>query len=417
MCNFNDSFLERSQSFIDEEKFYEQQETETLENQQLDLQKQQTMGNLQQNAQKSQQVLTTAQEKVQQKIGAILPVTKEKVNTPQGGGTPQEPQPVEVCNKFQQIEGDYDSDYDNVIRTWKLYERLVRASTGDNVITDTLILQLENVETNASRYTRFKFGCFMKKNSVKYKRYQQIYEMKQFAKTELKELKKRKTKTKGKKLEADLELNQSSMDKVFNSRFLPYKLLLMLTGGISAGIRKLGQKVFALQNVADFHGERGWIVHYGEKYAEFLSGLFQSRKGYKFHYSKAEKVERQAMESETNQYYDDLYEEDEENQLTLAEEQGTKDENIFGEEKRAMLVDTYHTLLNDQKELLKMYKKGKKKNAKAIEQLESQISMKTQAINDFNKTVQAAGEEAKQFVINTTDAYNLHLELNKYRGQ
>ncbi len=412
MCNFNDSFLERSQSYIDEEKFYDQQETESLENQQLDLQKQQTMGNLQQNAQKSQQVLTTAQEKVQQKIGATLPVTKEKVNTPQGGGTPQEPVPVEVRNKYEHIGGDSDGDYDNVIKTWKLYEHLVETATGESANRELLIRQLGNVETNASRYTRYKFGCFMKKNSVKYKRYQQICEMKQFAKKEIKKLKKTKA---HKKIGVKYENYDDSLKETFSRRKLPFQILVAITGGITAGILTLGKKIFALQNFANAGHEVGWVGTYAEKHAEFLEGLFKSRKGYKFHYSKAEKEERLAMESETNQYYDDLYEEDEEGQVV--KEQVAKDESIFGEEKRAMLVDSYHTLLNDQKELLKLYKKGKKKNAKAIEQLESQISMKTQAINDFNKTAQAAGEEAKQLVINTTDAYNLHLELNKYRGQ
>ncbi len=387
----NDSFIQEDQSFIQEEEFEQQQETQSLDNQQLNKQ-QQSLGNVQQDAQKTQQVLSS-QEKVEQKIGATFPVTKDKVSTP-AGATPKEPEPVQVEQKYESISGNADKDYDNVLETWDIYRRMTNAEELKH-----RIAQLQNVETNASRYIRWKISTFMNKNSWKYARYKQVEEMRDFARKELPRLKEQR------KLQLEKEtLKSNALYERFNKRSLPVKLLSMLVGGVVAGVKALGRKMFAIQNgpsAMKYVNFSDQTVTYGNMFVESVSLLFD-RKNKPL--SKAEREKRLAEENETNKYYDAALEYEEDTDSGLAGEEVRIESN----EVTAVMNDTYHGLLADQRALLALYKKGKKKNARQIAQLEKQVDEKMRRINSFNSR-----ESYNR--VNTVDANELERQLDKYR--
>ena len=401
----NDSFIQEDQSFIQEEEFEQQQETQSLDNQQLNKQ-QQSLENVQQDAQKTQQVLSS-QEKVEQKIGATFPVTKDKVSIP-AGATPKEPEPVQVEQKYESISGNADKDYDNVLETWDIYRRMTNAEELKH-----RIAQLQNVETNASRYIRWKISTFMNKNSWKYARYKQVEEMRDYARKELPRLKEQRKR----QLEEEARyramndgndvrglVKSNALYEKFNKRSLPVKLLSMLVGGVVAGVKALGRKMFAIQNgpsAMKYVNFSDQTVTYGNMFVESVSLLFD-RKNKPL--SKAEREKRLAEENETNKYYDAALEYEEDTDSGLAGEEVRIESN----EVTAVMNDTYHGLLADQRALLALYKKGKKKNAKQIAQLEKQVDEKMRRINSFNSRVSYNR-------VNIVDANELERQLDKYR--
>ncbi len=342
---------------------------------------------------KTDSLQASKEKEVENKVDQSFPVTKEKVNTPEGD-TPEEPEHIELTGKFDYLAGKADADYDNVMATWGIYINMPKTTH-----TQTRIRQLENVERNSSRYTRFKFFVFDKK-SIKYQRYAQIKKMNEHAKNELPKLKKLLSQ----QSKSELEYNDpytDSMKKAVNSHALPVRILSKITGSVAFGVKAIGRlfarKVFAQQGTADVQNTKYALSAYEEmnKHAQFFSMLFQKK------YSAAEKQKRIAMDDEiSNQTMDD--------ELDI-----NRVEDMDINEEYARLTNVFNTLIADQKALLKLYQKGKKKNAEAIAQLESQISTKTKAINDHNEL--ANNTKQYQLVINTTDAYNLHEELNKYR--
>lgn len=342
---------------------------------------------------KTDSLQASKEKEVENKVDQSFPVTKEKVNAPEGD-TPEEPEHIELTGKFDYLVGKADADYDNVMATWGIYINMPKTTH-----TQTRIRQLENVERNSSRYTRFKFFVFDKK-SIKYQRYAQIKKMNEHAKNELPKLKKLLSR----QPKSGLEYNDPydvRMKEALNTHALPVRILSKITGFVAFGVKAIGslfaRRVLAQQNPADVQNKINDLSAYEEmnKHAQFFSMLFQKK------YSAAEKQKLIAMDDEiSNQTMDDEFD------TNLVED-------IDINEEYTRLTNVFNTLIADQKALLKLYQKGKKKNAEAIAQLESQISTKTKAINDHNEMANNA--QQYQLVINTTDAYNLHEELNKYR--
>jgi hypothetical protein len=373
--------------FMQKEEFKEQQENQILDNQQLDLQKQQSLGNIQQDAQKTQQVLAP-HEQVEKKIGATVPVVKDKVSIP-GGEPPMEPEPVQVIEKYEAIEGKADADYDNVLETWEKYRQM-----GTTTPLDVRIRQLKNVETNASRYCRWKITFFMNKNSVKYKRYLQIEEIKKKAKAKLPELRKNyKTQLDVQQVKTDDRLTRN-----FNNRFLPVRLLSMIVGATVTGIKSLGRAMFGIQNGSyyrdsDFGNE---TITYGNMFIESVQSLFVFGDKKK-KLSKEEEARRIAQENENNLYYEDI--------------EGTEEVAVReNEDHVAVMTDVYHGLLDDQRALLALYKKGKKSKDKQVRALEDQVREKMQRITSFNETA------VVEHRVHTVDARELEEQLDKYRS-
>ncbi len=368
---------------IQDNEFVQQQEG----NLQLDLNKQ--AENLQKDAQKTESLQLSEQEQVEKKINESFPVTKDKVSTPEGD-TPKEPDLVQVENKFEAIGASVDKDYENVLDTWNVYRDKYQ---GKNNIDE--YNQLRLMEMNASRYRRWKFSLFMKSNSDKYKRFMQVKEIEKFATQRMKEVKATFSNNKNNLYEYN-DIDRAAHEEMSKRHILPLRILTTITGLFHASFQLVGRKLFAVQGRSDYSKKEGTINsdEYAEIHAQFIEGLFKKK------FNKDEKDKRIARDAELENQTED--EEDEVENYVSAEEQ------------RVQLTGTYHTLLNDQKELLKLYKKGKKKNAARIAQLESQISMKTQAINDYNKDF--TRKDNYMYAINTKDALKLHEELDKYRG-
>ena len=374
--------------FMQKEEFKEQQENQILDNQQLDLQKQQSLGNIQQDARKTQQVLAP-HEQVEKKIGATVPVVKDKVSIP-GGEPPMEPEPVQVIEKYEAIEGKADADYDNVLETWEKYRQM-----GTTTPLSVRIKQLKNVETNASRYCRWKITFFMNKNSVKYKRYLQIEEIKKKAKEQLPELRKNYKK----QLDVQEVKTDDGLTRNFNKRFLPVKLLSMIVGATVTGIKSLGRAIFGIQNESYYRDSTfgNGTITYGNMFIESVQSLFVFGDKKK-KLSKEEEARRIAQENENNLYYEDI---------EGTEEVVIRENDI---EHITVMNDVYHGLLDDQRALLALYKKGKKSKDKQVRALEDRIREKMQRVTDFNE---AAAVEHR---LHTVDARELEEQLDKYRS-
>ncbi len=232
-------------------------------------------------AQKSDQMMSP-QEKTEEKLEESFSETKVEQVKAAGGNAPEEPKPVVVTKKFDAISGADDKDYNNVMETWNIYlEQFQGLALSER------IKQLKNVETNASRYTRWKLTFFMDKKGVKYKRYQQMKDLEKHAIELRKELEKEvaEKKAKGAYKEDDKFVYDGGVDegmrKVFEKRSMPMRILTGITGMFTTLFQKIGRKIFAVQNESDYR--KTYVLdsyHYSELQAEFLEGLFR-RKGNK----------------------------------------------------------------------------------------------------------------------------------------
>lgn len=233
-------------------------------------------------AQKTDQMLSS-QEKTEEKLEESFSEAKVEQVKAAGGAAPEEPKTVTVTKKFEAISGADDKDYDNVMETWNIYlERFQGLALSER------INQLKNVETNASRYTRWKLTFFMDKKGVKYKRYQQMKDLEKHAIKLRKELEKEVAEKKAKgtyKEDDDKFVYDGGVDegmrKVFEKRSMPMRILTGITGMFTTLFQKIGRKIFAVQNESDYRNT--YVLdsyHYSELQAEFLEGLFR-RKGNK----------------------------------------------------------------------------------------------------------------------------------------
>ncbi|MCR4796854.1 MAG: hypothetical protein K5853_00210 [Lachnospiraceae bacterium] len=378
----NESFM-LDESFIQEEEFEQKQENEYADNLQMNLQKQQD--NLQQNAQKSGTLQATPQEMVEQKISDSFPITKENVNTPEGP-VPVEPQPVVLERKYEAILGKLDKDYNNVMETWGYYQRMEETREPLKF----RIKQLEIVDTNASRYTRWKIGFFMNKKSEKFARFQQISDMKNFARAKLKQLRaeyKIEQEKEKENISHKGKIDYEFVDRtgeLINSRPLPAKMLFQLTGGIIAGLQKLGRKIFALQADSNYR-ENSFIVKkndFAEKTRDFLLLRFKKDSVA----AKNKRIENEDDRNELNDY-------------------GSDQEFMDYEQ----IYDTYESLVKNKEVLLAEYQKRNKDSAK-IEALQQMIEKQQDEIDAYNKNV-----EDERFILTTNISDELDQKIKKVR--
>ncbi len=384
-----------NQSFWEEEEEQEQQQQQ--ENQYANKEQLEQHENATKQEQLNESVMSQDELNESKVSQNFTEMEGEKISATKAQPVP-EPTPVVMERKYKFIDGQEDKDYKNVMATWDYYEekygnsRVFREGKA-NEETSTIegrITQLSAVETNASRYCRWKFGVFMNKKSAKYARYQQVYDMKEFAKKMIKELKKELKVSKQKIEFIHEDETYKKMQASYAKHSLPVKIISAITGSFAFGFYVLGRKLFGTQT--DPHGGRDSLdsSEVIERHAEFLNSLFTKKISY------AEQTRRMATDSHG---FGD--EEDEENLFI-------EHENMYHNE----VTNIYHSLMDDQKALLKEYKAGRK-NTEKIKALEESISRKTKEVSEHNDTMN--NTKIYENVINTTDSDKLNEELDKYR--
>ncbi|MCR5054844.1 MAG: hypothetical protein K6A69_08375 [Lachnospiraceae bacterium] len=354
------------ESFIEEQSFIQEDEQFKEE------QKNQSLDNLQKNAEKTEEIKAPKQEVAEKKISESFPVSKEKISTP-GGNTPTGPATVEVVDKYAAIEGTVDKDYDNVIETWNVYKN----SFQDGKIgAQNELDQIKRVETNASRYTRWKFSLFMSSKSVKYKRFQQVKDLEAHAKT----IRKRLEKTVAKQKEAkDISVkfndrsrsNGDDLAELHGKRSLAMRILTTITGTFHQVFSGLGNMIAGTQLTSDVR--ENYVLDnlsIGEIHAQFLNDLFSGDL-----FKSDLKKKRLSKEKQ----YTRLDNEEINNKLADLDTVTDEQYNDYVD-----ITEKYDGMLKDKRELLAEYKK-KSRNADKIAKLEEAVKKKQGDIEEYNE--------------------------------
>ncbi len=385
------------QELLNKQAFEQKLEIKTEDNLQINLQKQETLGNIQQDAQKSQTLQVSEQEKIESNINESFPVTKEKVDNPEGDA-PDEPAVTQVEKKFESISGSTDKDYENVMETYEIYRQ--RYQGKNNV---GAVKQLRNLEINASRYTRWKFRLFMSKKSVKYKRFMQMKQMEEFAIKTRKEVQKN--------IDANIHKNElttsldytdnrgGELDFMYQKRSVPMKILTWITGTAQTVFQSLGRAIFAVQQNSNYeYTDVNTNYTNAELHAQFLTGLFKKK-------IKADKqAEMLRQEEETNNFIE------EEEELPFFGTEKTEDQKKIAKAKKDFKSNTkaYKGLINMEKGYLNAMRKGRDPRLDpALMMLWSTILRRREKINKYNEGV------ADNMKLDVTEADSFVEQINK----